>query len=155
MGSFAFYVYKVMFMSNTSFENDYVHIYIKTGTTIDQFLNQVNSYLLNVDDFNVLAKRKKYNVKPLAVTFSHNWYTEIGVYNLHRCLEVFNLDHIQFTPARKLVNKIARKSIESIGDSCWHCHAGVGAFPIQIATKFNIPLTICLSLIRSTLFIEM
>ena len=25
MGSFAFYVYKVMFMSNTSFENDYVH----------------------------------------------------------------------------------------------------------------------------------
>ena len=64
MGSFAFYVYKVMFMSNTSFENDYVHIYIKTGTTIDQFLNQVDSYLLNVDDFNVLAKRKKYNVKP-------------------------------------------------------------------------------------------
>ena len=64
MGSFAFYVYKVMFMSNTSFENDYVHIYIKTGTTIDQFLNQLDSYLLNVDDFNVLAKRKKYNVKP-------------------------------------------------------------------------------------------
>ena len=85
---------------------------------------------------------KKYNIKPLAVTFSHNWFTEIGVYNLQRCLEVFNLDHIQFTPARKLVNRIARKSIESIGDSCWHCHAGIGAFPIQIATKFNIPLMI-------------
>lgn len=85
---------------------------------------------------------KKYNIKPLAVTFSHNWFTEIGVYNLHRCLDVFNLDHIQFTPARNLVNKIARKSIESIGDSCWHCHAGIGSFPIQIATKFNIPLMI-------------
>ena len=64
MSSFAFYVYKIMFMSNTSFENDYVYIYIKTGTTIDQFLNQVDSYLLNTDDLNVLAKRKKYNVKP-------------------------------------------------------------------------------------------
>ena len=83
---------------------------------------------------------KKYKVKPLAVTFSHNWYSEIGVYNLHRCLEVFNLDHIQFTPARNLVNKLAKKSISAIGDSCWHCHSGVGAFPLQIASKFNIPL---------------
>ena len=55
MGSFAFYVYKVMFMSNTSFENDFVHIYIKTGTTIDQLLNQLDSYLLNVDDFNAVS----------------------------------------------------------------------------------------------------
>ena len=83
---------------------------------------------------------KKYKIKPLAVTFSHNWFTEIGVYNLHRCLEVFNLDHIQFTPARNLVNKLAKKSISAIGDSCWHCHSGIGAFPMQIATKFNIPL---------------
>ena len=55
---------------------------------------------------------------------------------------MFNLDHIQFTPARKLVNKLAKKSISAIGDSCWHCHSGVGAFPLQIATKFNIPLLV-------------
>ena len=85
---------------------------------------------------------KKYGLKPLAVTFSHNWYTEVGVYNLHRCLEVFNLDHIQFTPARKLVNKLAKKSISAIGDSCLHCNSCVGAFPLQIATKFNIPLLV-------------
>lgn len=64
MGSFAFYVYKVMFMSNTSFETEYVHIYIRSETTYDKFLNQLTPYLLNIDDFNVLAKRKKYNVKP-------------------------------------------------------------------------------------------
>ena len=85
---------------------------------------------------------KKYKIKPLAVTFSHNWYSEVGVYNLQRCLQVFNLDHIQFTPARNLVNKFAKKSISSIGDSCWHCHSGVGSFPLQIATNFNIPLLI-------------
>jgi N-acetyl sugar amidotransferase len=83
-----------------------------------------------------------YGLKPLAVTYSHNWFSETGFYNLQRCLQVFNLDHIQFTPARGLVNKLARKSLGAIGDSCWHCHAGVGAFPLQIATRFKIPLLV-------------
>ena len=83
-----------------------------------------------------------YKMKPLAVTFSHNWYSETGFYNLQRCLQVFGLDHLQFTPSRSLVNKVARKSLFEIGDSCWHCHAGIGAFPLNVATKFKIPLLI-------------
>jgi N-acetyl sugar amidotransferase len=83
-----------------------------------------------------------YGIKPLAVTFSHNWFSETGFYNLQRCLEVFNLDHLQFTPARGLVNRLARKSLGAIGDSCWHCHSGVGAFPLQVATRFRIPLLV-------------
>lgn len=85
---------------------------------------------------------KVYNLKPLAVTFSHNWYSEIGFYNLQRCLQVFELDHLQFTPSRTLVNKLARKSLSQIGDSCWHCHSGVGSFPLQVATNFKIPLLV-------------
>jgi N-acetyl sugar amidotransferase len=83
-----------------------------------------------------------YGVKPLAVTFSHNWFSETGFYNLQRCLEVFIMDHLQFTPARGLVNKLARKSLGAIGDSCWHCHSGVGAFPLQVATRFKVPLLV-------------
>jgi N-acetyl sugar amidotransferase len=83
-----------------------------------------------------------YKMKPLAVTFSHNWYTEVGWYNLQNALQQFNVDHIMFTPNRDLVNRIAKKSLTSIGDSCWHCHAGVGAFPLQVAVRFNIPLLI-------------
>jgi hypothetical protein len=81
-------------------------------------------------------------MKPLAVTFSPNWYSETGFYNLQLCLETFDLDHLQFTPSRGRVNRIARKSLGEIGDSCWHCHAGVGAFPLQVATRFKIPLLI-------------
>jgi N-acetyl sugar amidotransferase len=83
-----------------------------------------------------------YGLKPLAVTFSHNWFSETGYYNLQRLLEVFDLDHLQFTPARGLVNRLARKSLGAIGDSCWHCHSGVGAFPMQVATRFRIPLLV-------------
>lgn len=85
---------------------------------------------------------KVYGMKPLAVTFSHNWFSETGFYNLQRCLQVFDLDHLQFTPARGLVNRLARKSLGAIGDSCWHCHSGVGAFPLQVATRFKIPLLV-------------
>jgi UPF0755 protein len=53
-----------MFKSNTSFDEKSKDLYIKTGTSYNQLLNQLDSYLLNVDDFDVLAKRKKYNVRP-------------------------------------------------------------------------------------------
>jgi N-acetyl sugar amidotransferase len=85
---------------------------------------------------------KVYNLRPLAVTFSHNWYSETGFYNLQLCLKSFDLDHIQFTPARGLVNRLARQSLFEIGDACWHCHAGVGAFPLKMAVAFGIKLLI-------------
>lgn len=83
-----------------------------------------------------------FRMKPLAVTFSHNWWSETGKRNLQNAIERFNVDHIMFTPARSLVNRLARESLSQIGDACWHCHAGVGAFPLHIAVKFNIPLLI-------------
>ncbi len=83
-----------------------------------------------------------YKMKPLAVTFSHNWYTKTGKENLENALEKFNVDHIMFTPNRTLVQKLARQSLVKIGDACWHCHAGVGAFPLQVAVRFNIPLLV-------------
>ncbi len=83
-----------------------------------------------------------YGMKPLAVTFSHNWFSETGWYNVQNSLERFNVDHVMFTPNRSLVNRLAKHSLAGIGDACWHCHAGVGAFPLQAAVRFNIPLLI-------------
>jgi N-acetyl sugar amidotransferase len=85
---------------------------------------------------------KVYGMTPLAVTFSHNWFTETGRYNLANILEKLGVDHIMYTPSRGLVNKLARRSLPMIGDSCWHCHAGVWSFPFHVATKFKIPLII-------------
>ena len=49
-----------------------------------------------------------YGLRPLAVTASHNWYSDAGRRNLERCLEVFGGDHVMFTPSRATVNKLAR-----------------------------------------------
>ena len=83
-----------------------------------------------------------YDVKPLAVTFSHNWFSETGARNLQWCLETFDVDHLMFTPKRSTVNRTARRSLEMIGDSCWHCHAGVGSFPLQVAVNYDIKLLV-------------
>ncbi len=83
-----------------------------------------------------------YGMKPLAVTFSHNWWSESGWYNLQNALETFNVDHMIFTPNRALINKIAKRSVGAIGDVSWHDHGGVGSYPLQVAVKFKIPLLI-------------
>ena len=73
--------------------------------------------------FQLYLLTQVYGMRPLAVTFSHNWFDEVGRYNLENSLEKFDVDHIMFTPKRSLVNRLARKSLTSIGDACWHCHA--------------------------------
>lgn len=85
---------------------------------------------------------KIYGMKPLAVTFSHNWWSETGWYNMQNCLEVFNVDHIMFTPNRALINKLVKRSVAEIGDVSWHDHGGLGSFPLQVAVRFKIPLLI-------------
>ena len=67
---------------------------------------------------------KIYDVNPLAVTFSHRWYTETGKRNIENAIEKFDVDHIMFTPRRDVINKVAKKSLTAIGDACWHCHSG-------------------------------
>lgn len=83
-----------------------------------------------------------YGLRPLAATFSHNWFTDTGRRNLEWCLETFKVDHVMFTPARDVVNRCARRSLEVIGDSCWHCHAGVGAYPLRVAVQYRVPLLV-------------
>jgi N-acetyl sugar amidotransferase len=85
---------------------------------------------------------KEYGMRPLAVTFSHNWFNSTGVFNLLNALEKFDVDHVMFTPKRSQVNKLAKKSLDEIGDACWHCHAGVGAYPLKVALEYGIKLVI-------------
>lgn len=83
---------------------------------------------------------KVLDVTPLAVTHGQNWLSTVGRYNLENCLQQFDLDHIVFNMNRAVINKIARKSLGAIGDACWHCHIGAGAFPLMTALAWDISL---------------
>jgi N-acetyl sugar amidotransferase len=92
--------------------------------------------------FQAYVLDKVYKINSLAVTHGTNWMSLTGRYNLENCINKFNLDHLFFLPNRNIINKVAKRSPELIGDACWHCHIGTQTFPMQTAVKWKIPLII-------------
>lgn len=85
---------------------------------------------------------KKYGLKPLVVSFDHGFYRPIMLANRTRTFRRLGVDVITFTPNWQIVKKLMVEALFRKGDFCWHCHAGVFAYPMQIAVKFGIPLLI-------------
>lgn len=92
--------------------------------------------------FQCYVLKKVYKTNPLTITHGTNWLTIVGRFNLENCLKQFDLDHLFFVPSRNIINHVARESLKNIGDSCWHCHTGVGVFPLQTATRWKIKLIV-------------
>lgn len=92
--------------------------------------------------FQAYVLSHKHDLTPLAVTHGTNWFSLTGRYNLENCLKRFDLDHLFFISKRSTINKVAKKSLTEIGDTCWHCHTGVGSFVIQTAFFWKIDLLI-------------
>ena len=57
--------YKVFFKSNTSFSEDFVYIYVNSGSSKDEMISSISSYIIDVESFIKAAKTKKYleNIK--------------------------------------------------------------------------------------------
>ena len=66
MGGFSYYIYSVMFASNTTFNQEIKHIYIRTGSNYNDLMQELRKHLKDPSSFNVLAKRKNYinNISP-------------------------------------------------------------------------------------------
>ena len=57
--------YKVFFKSNTSFNEDFVYVYVNSGSSLDEMISSISSYIIDVESFIKAAKTKKYleNIK--------------------------------------------------------------------------------------------
>jgi N-acetyl sugar amidotransferase len=93
--------------------------------------------------YTLWAAIKKYNMKPLVVTFDHGFpLSPEGEWNMMEIPKILDCDHLRFTLGNNLRNALCLKGIEANGDFCWHCHNGVGAFPARISKMWDIPLQI-------------
>ena len=85
---------------------------------------------------------KKYNLKPLLITYDgNNWLPE-GEYNRNQLKNKFDIDHIMWSPSVDVLKKLNRLAFKKIGDMNWHDHCGIVTVPIIMAVKFKIPLII-------------
>tara|TARA_B100000029_G_scaffold87819_1_gene77849 strand:+ start:237 stop:1463 length:1227 start_codon:yes stop_codon:yes gene_type:complete len=85
---------------------------------------------------------KEFDLKPLLVTYDgNNWLPE-GKHNRERMKEVFNADHLMWSPSVEILKKLNRIAFKKMGDMNWQNHCGIGTIPIINAVKFKIPLII-------------
>lgn len=81
-------------------------------------------------------------LNPLLVTYNIHFNTKRGIRNLANLLTKLDCDHLHYTVHPNLVKKITRIALHKMGDMYWHCLAGMQTFPVQVATKIDIPLIV-------------
>lgn len=66
MAVFAYYVYNSIFVVNTAFSNSEAHVYIATGASFSEVLEDLEPLLKNPSSFEAVANQKGYNsnIKP-------------------------------------------------------------------------------------------
>ncbi|MEM7209870.1 MAG: N-acetyl sugar amidotransferase [Pseudomonadota bacterium] len=95
------------------------------------------------DDFFVVdAVKSRLKLNPLLVTYNTHFSTKVGVRNLARLITRLDCDHMMSTVGPDTVKEVTRVTLREIGDMYWHVLAGSQTFPVQVATKLNIPLII-------------
>jgi N-acetyl sugar amidotransferase len=83
---------------------------------------------------------KELGLKPLLVTYHGNNYLPEGEYNLRRMREAFDCDHIIVRPSVDVLVRMNRVGFKLQGDMNWHAHCGIFTVPIQVATRYKVPL---------------
>jgi len=95
------------------------------------------------DDFFIVdLVKNKYGLNPLLVTYNTHFSTKVGVRNLARLITELDCDHMMSTVGPDTIKEISRITLEKFGDMYWHVLAGSQTFPVQVATKLDIPLVI-------------
>jgi len=63
---FAYYIYNAIFVPNTAFENDKATLFISSGASFNDVLDDLTPLLINVETFVAVANKKKYSgsIKP-------------------------------------------------------------------------------------------
>lgn len=79
-------------------------------------------------------------LNPLLVTYNGHNYLDIGIENLKNMRDIFGVDHIFFTPSKKIIKKLNILGFKLTGDMNWHNHAGIVTFPIIMAVKYKVPI---------------
>lgn len=82
----------------------------------------------------------KYGMNVLTVTWAPHLYTEIGWSNFQSMINIGGFDNILGTPNGIIHKKLTKLSLEILGDPFQPFVYGQTNFPLQIATKYKIPL---------------
>lgn len=111
----------------------------RVGTSYDCVIPVIGSG----DDFFVVdLVKNKFGLNPLLVTYNTHFSTKVGIRNLSRLISKLDCDHLYSTIGPDTIKEITKITLKKFGDMYWHVLAGSQTFPVQVATKLDIPLII-------------
>jgi N-acetyl sugar amidotransferase len=84
----------------------------------------------------------KYGLKPLLVSYNKQYNTLTGIRNIQYLKSIFGADCIESTIDPNFAKLLVKHTLSKIGSIYWHNHLGSTTFPVQIATRFKVPLII-------------
>lgn len=86
--------------------------------------------------------KNRLGMHPLLVAYNKHFNTPLGIRNLANLRIRFNCDILMQNVGLATVKKITRSTLSRYGSVNWPILAGHTAFPVQVATRFKIPLII-------------
>lgn len=85
-------------------------------------------------------KVKEYGLNPLLVSVDNLDWSQTGLYNRDKMLDVFNCECIVHRSSNDLNRKISKLIFEKDGFIAWLFDRLIYTYPLHMAIKFNIPL---------------
>ncbi|WP_312470777.1 N-acetyl sugar amidotransferase [Neobacillus sp.] len=93
--------------------------------------------------YQVYVFKELLNMNPLLVSVEDNFeMTEAGKHNIKNISERFGCHIISLKPNLRAQKQIMRKTFEKYGKPTWYIDRLIYTFPLNIASKFNIPLIV-------------
>jgi N-acetyl sugar amidotransferase len=95
------------------------------------------------DSFFIMHMVKdRLGLNPLAVTYNTQFNSALGIRNLARLRQVFDVTLRQKTIRPATVRRIVKATLIQFGSVYWHAIAGQTVFPVQTSVETRIPLII-------------
>ena len=84
----------------------------------------------------------KFQLRVLTVKYNSQFNSHVGIANIARLRETFDVDFIEQTSNPMVYKKLVKESIARLGSVRWPYLAGETQFPVQVAVEKKIPLII-------------
>lgn len=86
--------------------------------------------------------KNRLRLNPLAVSYNSQFNSEVGIQNLDRIRDTFDVDVLIYSSNATIYKKLIRESLVRFSNMRWPYLAGESVFPVQVAAERDIPLII-------------
>ena len=86
--------------------------------------------------------KNRLGLNPLAVSYNSQFNSEVGIQNIDRIRDIFDVDVLIYSSNAAIYKKLVRESLVRFSNMRWPYIAGESVFPVQVAVERDIPLVV-------------